>query len=470
MFCIALIAVLSAGTARSEQPTIVQCELDTGYRGIWYANQPSNDEYKWKYSGGLATYPQQHHPLACYDRASHRTYFVYGGMREDGHTARAGRSLLIMVSYYDHATGTVPRPRRIMDKRTDDAHDNPTIQIDAKGHIWVVVPAHGTSRPSYIYRSIRPRDIDGFELVLETNFSYPQPWFLGESDFLLLHTRYKAGRQLFAMRSTDGRDWSEPELLARVEQGHYQISWPHGHSIGTAFNFHPREGGLNARTNLYYMQSDDVGRTWRNIRGEPLTLPLTSPKNPALVYDYQSEGHVVYLKDLNYDAQGRPIILYLTGTTWKSGPSGGLRTWHTAHWDGSTWRIRDLFTSDHNYDTGCLHVEKNGEWRIFAPTLPGPQDWNSGGEVVLWISPDEGATWTSRPLTSGSSYNHTYMRRPVSAHPDFYAYWADGHAREPSPVSLYFATRDGRVFRLPREMSADTARPELVPLTTTRPE
>src|SRR5438445_2511040 len=31
-----------------------------GYRGIWYYNQPSNDEYKYKYSGGFATYPQQH--------------------------------------------------------------------------------------------------------------------------------------------------------------------------------------------------------------------------------------------------------------------------------------------------------------------------------------------------------------------------------------------------------------------------
>src|SRR4051794_29189093 len=37
-----------------------------GYRGIWYFNQPSGDEYK--YSGGFATYPQQHVPIAWYSK------------------------------------------------------------------------------------------------------------------------------------------------------------------------------------------------------------------------------------------------------------------------------------------------------------------------------------------------------------------------------------------------------------------
>jgi hypothetical protein len=30
-----------------------QNKQDTGYRGIWYMNQKSNDEYVYKYSGGL---------------------------------------------------------------------------------------------------------------------------------------------------------------------------------------------------------------------------------------------------------------------------------------------------------------------------------------------------------------------------------------------------------------------------------
>ena len=40
--------------------------VDDGYRGIWYFNQPTQDEYRYKYSGGFATYPQQHAPIAIY--------------------------------------------------------------------------------------------------------------------------------------------------------------------------------------------------------------------------------------------------------------------------------------------------------------------------------------------------------------------------------------------------------------------
>ena len=38
-----------------------------------------------------------------------------------------------MVSYFDHRSGTVPRPTILLDKQTDDAHDNPVISVDASG-------------------------------------------------------------------------------------------------------------------------------------------------------------------------------------------------------------------------------------------------------------------------------------------------------------------------------------------------
>jgi len=121
-------------------------------------------------------------------------------------------------------------------------------------------------------------------------------------------------------------------------------------------------------------------------------------------------------------------------------------------------------TSDHNYDHGSLYIEPDGTWRIIAPTDPGPQDYDTGGEMVLWVSRDEGMTWKRvRSVTSGSRYNHTYARRPVDAHPDFYAFWADGDAREPSDCSLYFTDKEGKaVWRLPTSMTGEWARPEPV--------
>ena len=35
-----------------------------GYSGIWYQNTPLDNEYRFKYSGGLGTYCAKHRPFA----------------------------------------------------------------------------------------------------------------------------------------------------------------------------------------------------------------------------------------------------------------------------------------------------------------------------------------------------------------------------------------------------------------------
>src|SRR5512135_765297 len=111
--CLAVAAVAVRTCAGAPQPK------DDGYRGIWYFNQATKHEYKFRYSGGMATYPQQHIPIAIYSPQANKTFFCYGGT-----TARDGKSkqeLLHMVSYFDHATGKVPRPTILLNKQTSDA-------------------------------------------------------------------------------------------------------------------------------------------------------------------------------------------------------------------------------------------------------------------------------------------------------------------------------------------------------------
>ncbi len=453
------IALMPVDAAEPRAGEKIVCRKDDGYRGIWYSNQRQDDEYVYKYSGGLGTYCAKHRPFAVYAPEVDKTFFCYGGSPKDKNT------LVHMVSYYDHKTGVVPRPRILLDKRTSDAHDNPVISLDDKGHVWIFSSSHGTARPSYVWVSIEPYSIDAFEVVLATeprdSFSYPQPYFIPGRGFLFLHTKYGNGRRLFQMTSPDGRDWTEPEMLAHIEMGHYQISWYHENKVGTAFNFHPKPKGLNWRTNLYYVETDDFGRTWKTVEGQRLELPLTRPDNPALVHDYRSEGLNVYMKDLAFDAQGRPVILYLTSGGWESGPVNDPRTWCTARWTGTDWELRGSIRSDNNYDTGSLYVERDERWRIIGPTEPGPQKYNTGGEVAMWTSTDQGKTWNMvKQLTRGSSLNHTYCRKPVDAHPDFYALWADGHGRKPSESRLYFCDEQGNVRMLPPVMEEEFARPE----------
>lgn len=432
---------------------------DDGYRGIWWYDTPSDDEYKYVYySGGFATYTAKHIPLAYYAAEVDKTFFCWGG------TCKDRNHLLAMVSYYDHASGTVPRPTILLDKGTADAHDNPVLMLDGDGFVWVFVSAHGTERPAYICRSREPYSTDAFELIQETNFSYPQPWFVPGNGFLFLHTRYRGGRFLYAITSPDGITWGEPVQLARMEHGHYQVSWCSGARVGTAFNYHPDAPAGLHRTNIYYMETADLGKTWKTVQGKVLSLPLETPDSNALVHDYEPEKQLVFVKDVNFDAAGNPVLLYLASLGIETGPKNDPRIWTTARWSGQRWEIREAFRSDNNYDTGGLHIEADGTWRIIAPTDPGPQPYNTGGEIVVWTSHDEGNSWDkARMVTKDSRYNHTYVRRPVNAHPDFYAFWADGDAREPSESRLYFCDKTGEnVFRLPTQMNAECAAPERI--------
>ncbi|MDB6029622.1 MAG: hypothetical protein JWM68_5845 [Verrucomicrobiales bacterium] len=440
---------------------------DDGYRGIWYFNQPSKDEYKYKYSGGFATYPQQHEPMAIYCKEVNKTFFCYGGT-----TARkAGdrQVLLHMVSYFDHATGKVPRPTILLNKHTGDAHHNPTISIDDKGFIWIFSPAHGAG-DSFIHRSKKPYSIEEFELIQKTNFSYTQPWWLPGRGFLFLHTRYNSGsegtkgaRGLHTMTSPDGVKWSAPKLFANIEMGDYQISWPYGNKISTAFDFHPDGEGLNGRANMYFAQTKDGGETWTTLDGRKISLPLTTKDNPALIYNSREKKLLVYLKDIAYDAKGNPVILFLTSKGFDSGPKNNPRTWRTAYGRGTTWEIKDVVLSDSNYDHGSLYIEPDGTWRIIAPTDAGPQPYNPGGEMVMWTSADQGTTWNkAKQLTKNSSRNHTYARKPLNAHPDFYAFWADGDGRKPSESSIYFTNQKGdHVWELPKTMTEDFVKPRV---------
>jgi len=456
--------------AAETEPAGGKLATDDGYRGIWYFNQPTKDEYKFKYSGGFATYPQQHAPIAIYCKEVEKTFFVYGGTTARRATDK--QELLYMVSCFDHKTGLVPRPRILLNKHTDDAHDNPTLQVDDRGFLWVFSPAHGTGRPSHIHRSTKPWSLDEFECILVTNFSYPQPWHLPGEGFLFLHTRYGGGkplginaaRCLFWTTSAAGVIWSEPQMLAGIAQGDYQVSWRSGKRVATAFDFHPQPVGLNARANIYYLETYDLGRTWRNVRGEPAKLPLTETNNPALAYDSRADGLLVYLKDVNFDRQGRPVILFLTSKDFEPGPANGPRQWQTLRWTGKEWVCLPFTTSGNNYDHGSLYIEADGTWRVIAPTALGPQPYNPGGEMVLWTSTDEGRTWKRvKQLTHNSPRNHTYARRPLNSHPDFYALWADGDGRKPSESFLYFTDQSGEhVWRLPGQMAGEFAKPEVV--------
>lgn len=437
-----------------------------GFRGIWYMNQPSNDTYVYKYSGGLATYPANHRPFAIYAEKVKKTFFCFGGTDEKNTT------LLHNVSYYDHRSRKVANPTILLDKKTTDAHDNPVISIDDDGYIWIFSTSHGTSRPSYISKSSKPYSINKFEVIAATekagtstkafrNFSYFQVYHLPKQGFIALFTRYNSKKQrvIGFNTSPDGEHWNEWRVLAHIEDGHYQISAEQNGKIGVAFDYHPKGKGLNYRTNLYYLETIDFGETWKTAAGETVQLPLTNKHNPALVNDYATSKLNSYLLDINFDEAGKPLILTITSKGYQAGPQNAPRNWVLSRFQTGHWANHIVTQSDSNYDMGSLYPEGGEHISIIGPTIDGPQAFNPGGEIAKWSSKDGGETWQMIQLTKNSAMNHGYVRRPLHAQPDFYGIWADGNARKPSLSHLYFMHADGPIFHLPIQSTKKLIKP-----------
>ena len=441
------------------------CRVMDDYRGIWHGQPDFFPEYGPKYGGGLGTYPYQTRPMAVYAAEADKTFFCWGGSPagSDPRTRcwdfGAG-GLLQMVSAYDHADRHLLDPVCVFDKWCADPHDNPALQIDPGGHLWLFSPSHGewTTR-SFIHRSVRPYDHTEWETVSDSPlFAYAQPWVDAQFGWMFLHTEYHHGRGLRIKHSADGRQWTPSMPLADFGAGHYQVSYydTTKQRLLTAFDYHPEQGGLEARTNLYFMQSRDGGNHFITADDTPLELPLRSKFNPALVHDFEPEGLLVYLRDVKLTPQGDPVIVFVTSKGFEPGPQNGPHTWRLARFSQEHgWQIHTLFESDNNYDHGELWIG-DADWRIIAPTETGPQPYNPGGEMALWVSEDEGLTWVRRrQLTRNSRFNHTFCRLPLNAHPDFHCFWADGNAREPSESALYFFDREGsRVMRMPQHSPA----------------
>ena len=431
-----------------------------GYKGIWFElNQKY--EYGDKYSGSLGTYTAKHNPLAIYAQEVDKTFFVYGGTLSENQ-----RYLLCMIGEFNHKTGTVSRPTVVYDKKgVDDPHDNSSILLDDKGFIWVFISGRGRARPGFKYRSKIPFSIEEFVLISEEEMTYPQPKKTN-SGMLHFFTKYTGVRQLYFETSKDGIIWTEDKMIAAIPEnkesnksGHYQISGVFdGEVVGTFFNRHPN-GNVDKRTDIYYIQSDDFGSSWKTVDGIKIELPLSDKVSPARVVDYASQRKNIYLKDMGFDADGNPVCLYIRSNGHEPGPESGDYEWSVTKWNGKEWKTSIITSSDHNYDMGSLFISKR-DWKIVGPTEEGPQKWGVGGELAIWKSKDEGESWEKiNTITENSMFSHSYVRRPLHYKSPFCFFWADGHSHNFSKCTLYFGDFQGNIWQLPYDMKKDHEKP-----------
>ena len=339
--------------------------------------------------------------------------------------------------------------------------------IDDKGYIWVFVSGRGRVRMGFKYKSKKPFRIDGFEKITTQEMTYPQPKKMG-STFFNFFTKYTGVRQLYIEKSKNGIQWSDNELLAAIPEqkneksGHYQISSQYQEKkIGTFFNRHPN-GIVDRRTDLYYIESSDLGETWNTADQQPISIPVTEKNSPSRVEDYASLKKNIYLKDMVFDSNGRPICLYIRSNGHKPGPVSQPYEWCITKWNGFKWTTHSITTSDHNYDMGSLLFFKEDLYLI-APTAIGPQKWGVGGELQVWKSDDLGDHWIKeKDLTHKSRMNHSYVRKSENFKAPFIYFWANGDAHQFSKSELFFGNLNGEIWKLPYSMEKEYELPQKI--------
>lgn len=424
-----------------------------GYKGIWYSTGQIL-EYGYKFSGGVATFAPRHKPIAIYSPEAGKTFFVYGGT-----TNSEERHLLVMISYFDHRSHMVPKPVIVYDKMgVTEPHDNASLAIDNDGYLWVFISGRSRTRPGMIFKSSQPYSIDSFEKIAEMEMISPQPCWIKDNGTILLLSRATWGLELYFSSSEDGKNWTQSQKIAGLG-GHFQVSEMHNKKLVTVFNYTPG-GDRDKRTNLYLLQTDDMGITWKTVDGRIVTVPLSDIKNEALIKDFEAEGKLVYISDLNFDKEGNPVILIILSKDFNPGPRSGPREWIIVNWKDQKWNFNHVCESTHNYDMGSLYISEE-EWRIIGPTEPGPQQYGAGGEIALWISRNEGTDWIkAKNLTLNSINNNSFVRRPLNTNKEFYAFWADGNTDRFSASHLYFTNEKcSKIWVLPYEMKRDRQKP-----------
>lgn len=434
-----------------EDQCLFNSKLDY-FRGIWYG-QTKLETGGYKYAGGLGTYTSHHGSTAIYHENSNKTFFTYGGTRLNYNYEKSSQigpdQLYIMVAEYDHQTDILSKPTLVFDKWTNDPHDNPSLGIDPEGHILLFAPSHGDlTTPSYILKSTQPASVDSFKVIEKSLFAYPQIHMNEEGDGVLFYTSYQNGRILKFRKFIKGKLQSEENVLSSIQAGHYQISTSNSSKIGTAFNFIPRPAGSDYRTNLYYLETLDNGKSWQSVNGNHISLPISKHDNSILIKDYEKEGKIVYIMDMEYDDEANPVIIYNVSSNPFPDDNASSSSLMVSFYKNNEWNTRFITTSDHNYNMGTLKITDQ-KWTIIAPTTPGPQKNAAGGELELWASYDKGYSWKQeRRLTTNSINNHNYVKKVENTRNEFGYIWADGNAITPSDSRLYYTDGNGLTIQL----------------------
>ena len=371
------------------------------------------------------------------------------------------------ITYYDHRKASAPGGVRwapavkagVNPLGGTDTHGAPSMLIDKQSYIHVFYGSH-TRRQMYS-RSKRPYDITEWVEMppVSLQMTYPCGAMLDNGTMVLIARAGGHVRPWVELTSSDGGNtWSKSRpivdfrphaLYGTVKSGvdgktvHFTWSLQakgdliKGTSIERFSTGRGKYGYGNTvvdnRHHCFYMRRDQNGR-WYNIQGEPLQTPvdLETAYQKCLVYrgDWPLHGQH---GTMGIDKHDKPHIVFLVGEM----PADEAE-WHTnnvdyaykyARWDGDSWVLSDITTTDSIWDMGLAIFPKPDEsvdvYLVArgSVTTDGQRttEGRIGGNIEQWRSEDQGVTWKKIKDVITFTETGRLFNCPldvVNAHPD----------------------------------------------------
>jgi putative cell wall-binding protein len=336
------------------------------------------------------------HPSAL--RIGSVTYLAYQGPGFDPY-----------VASYDESSGEWAGPVRVgINPLSLDAHGAPALFADSAGYLHVLYGSHFLPMKHAV--SARPGSIDSW-IELQppsTAATYPQPIHMPDGSLLVFYRQGSADYYgwVFRVSHDGGRTWNDgySTVLAGYSSNGWYAHFAEGaggivHCAFTRYDPNSSDTYLG-RDNLYYIWRDHFG-TWRNIHGDPVTMPVTraTADEECGVYESGTDvvNEVVVKDDPSATRTPAPLIQFITGT----GRGEDAYRWAFVRPVGGSWKVGTVTLTDHSFDAATFDPHADGSIDSYLVTGGSLQNLTRldpmegrGGTIERWTSADHGNTWS----------------------------------------------------------------------------
>ncbi len=426
-YLLLLILTLSGCGSEKTKPEKVEIE-PRKIQPVTITATPTNNACTWweipnqdfngvpKYAGSLCTYTHKHIPLAVYgdnslfytttDNTTDDNFYVYAHKGEE-------KVLVHQINNWS------------------DPHTNAAIQIDNGGYINVHVASRGLDfkfQSGKILKSKTPYELD-FECADgcdNVNFeAYPQV-FDTSFGYYVGYTHYVKDPAIHPARNVRELWYRIGNARTKLAKGsHYSVTHYHNGVLYVAFNY-LKLGSTEDRHNLYGLKTKD-GVNWTTFNNKPVSLPVSQDYEPARLYETESKGNNVYLKDITWQVGVR--VLFTESTT--NDPTTGER--HLKEWyNDDEQPVITVTKTNHNYSSGAYVKYDNNAYILTNGDSGVPY---LGGNVEAYKV--YGATHGLQHTLTGGNYS--YIRK---------VYGVDGMAVAGEGVGDAFITSEHVILEI----------------------